>query len=193
MYRKRDRKETKSRIARTSDFSVTGWDRDLRHSLFLPLLWKTPWSLFPFEEVMERGCVNHGSVIRFAPRRVHRQSTTLLRAVIESTVKSASKLESPVPDCKPHITLHYSIWRLTSACKYELSRVSRTYRARARACDLSLSRLRLCEIVTGDERLLHYRHIRAPRTASTRTPAKNPFPHFSTARVALFARKGEYP
>jgi len=49
--------------------------------------------LYQFK-IMERGCVNHGYVIKF-DHAVHRQSTTPLRAVIESTVKSASKLESP--------------------------------------------------------------------------------------------------
>lgn len=78
-----------------------------------------------------------------------------------------------VPDCKPHITLHYSIWRLTCPCKYKLPFPALI----TRHVSLVSS---VCEIVIGEEHLFRYHRSRIICLRSMK-PATA---HFLTARIA---------
>lgn len=78
-----------------------------------------------------------------------------------------------VPDCKPHITLHYSIWRLICPCKYKLPFPALI----TRHVSLVSS---VCEIVIGEEHLFRYHRSRIICLRSMK-PATA---HFSTARIA---------
>lgn len=80
-----------------------------------------------------------------------------------------------VPDCKPHITLHYLIWRLTCACKYELS-FPRTYHAPYVACQLSLWNRNWRRAFIPLSPLAHH-HVLTLYKACYRT-------YFSTAHIA---------
>lgn len=73
-----------------------------------------------------------------------------------------------VPDCKPHITLHYSIWRLTCACKYKLSFPALI----TRHVSLVSS---VCEIVIGEEHLFRYHRSHITMCLRSMKPATAQF------------------